>query len=553
MTVPIDAAAPPPTRASALESLRGGTVDLLVIGGGATGCGLARDAALRGLRVALVEREDVASGTSSRSSRLVHGGVRYLEQGALGLVFEASAERRRLLRLAPHLVRPLEFTWPVYEGARVPTWKLAAGLTLYDLLALFRNVGRHRRLDASDVLAREPRLRGDGLRGGASYWDAATDDARLTLATAMDASRAGAVVLTHASVTALVRDTERVVGARVHDLIGGESFDVRARVVVNATGPWSDQVRSLDPAEGGTRATVRGSKGAHIAVPRERVGNTGALTLIVPSDGRVFFVLPSGPMTIIDTTDTDSAAAPEAVRASRADVDYLLAAANAYFTEARLVSADVVSAWAGVRPRAAQAGIRGSAPSGASREHAIVSGPGGMISVTGGKLTTYRAMAAELADAVERALGHAPTRSPTSDRPLPGGQLDDPEVAVRAATSITGDASVARRLVQAYGSEWSQLWRTCMADDVGRSRLDPGLPYLAGELRWGVSHELALTLGDLLIRRVPVAFERRDHAVALAARAAEIVAPLLGWDDERATIEIERYRAEAERMFGIEE
>ena len=256
------------------------------MGGGITGAGVARDAALRGLRVALVEKDDYASGTSSRSSRLVHGGVRYLEHGQLGLVFESSAERRTLQRIAPHLVRPLAFTWPVYAGARVPRWKLAAGLTLYDLLALFRNVGRHVRLDVDGVLAQEPRLRTDALVGGARYWDAATDDARLTLATVRSAIEAGAVVLNHARVVSLVVTGGRVAGARVVDASSSASTEVSARVVVNATGPWSDVVERM--AHGSARPAVRGSKGVHVSVPRIRLGNVererrpvGALGLVV--------------------------------------------------------------------------------------------------------------------------------------------------------------------------------------------------------------------------------------------------------------------------------
>jgi len=540
---------PMPNRAAFVAAAEGTRFDLLVIGGGATGCGVARDLALRGRRVALVEQEDIASGTSSRSSRLIHGGVRYLEQGALGLVFEASAERRRLLRLAPHLVRPLEFTWPVYEGARIPAWKLGAGLTLYDLLALFRNVGRHRLLNARDVAAREPRLRRAQLRAGATYWDAATDDARLTLATAIDAIGAGAVVLTHTRVEGLLREGGRVAGADVTDERSGRRLAVRARVVVNAAGPWSDRIRAMDDPDARTGATVRGSKGAHIAVPRDRVGNVGALTLLVPDDGRVFFVLPAERLTIIGTTDTDTQEPPESVRASDADVAYLLAAANAYFPEARLTAADVVSAWAGVRPLAAQAGASDT-PSGASREHAIARSASGLISVTGGKLTTYRAMAAQIADVVERALGGRAGRSPTADRPLPGGAMRDVAAELRAATERTGDAAIAQRLVHAYGRAWSDVWSRCLTDEPCAERLVADLPFLAGELRWAVEQELALTLGDLLIRRVPIAFELRDHGTSIAPRAAEIVAPLLGWDDAQRQQAVERYAVEAERMFG---
>ncbi|HEY9225038.1 MAG TPA: FAD-dependent oxidoreductase, partial [Gemmatimonadaceae bacterium] len=244
-------------RARQFSALDETQFDLLVIGGGITGCGIARDAALRGLTVALVEKDDFASGTSSRSSRLIHGGVRYLEHGHLHLVFESSAERRRLLRLAPHLVRPLEFTWPVYAGARIPRWKLGAGLMLYDALAMFRNVGRHRRLSRRAVLEHEPALRSEGLCGGASYYDAATDDARLTLANALGAAEVGAVALNHCVVVEQATADGRVTGAIVEDRLTGKRTIVHARAVVSATGPWA--------------SATRGSKGAHIAVPRDRV------------------------------------------------------------------------------------------------------------------------------------------------------------------------------------------------------------------------------------------------------------------------------------------
>src|SRR5262245_53627118 len=395
---------PAERRARQFEALSNTAFDLLVIGGGITGCGVARDAALRGLRVALVEKDDFASGTSSRSSRLIHGGLRYLEHGHLHLVFEASAERHRLLRLAPHLVRPLEFVWPVYAGARVPRWKLAAGLTLYDALALFRNVGTHRRLSTREVTTREPQLLREGLLGGARYFDAATDDSRLTLANALGAAEAGAVVLNHVALQELTIAGKGANGATVIDALTGRSIEVRARVIVNATGPWSDELRgrrtppSPVPPSGrvsqALRPTVRGSKGAHIAVPRERIGNRGALTLLSPLDGRVMFVLPlaGDEHTVIGTTDSYTTASPDDVRASEADVEYLLESANRFFPEARLARADVVSAWAGIRPLVptGKPQRRNGNPSSVSREHAITRGEHGVVTITGGKLTTYR-------------------------------------------------------------------------------------------------------------------------------------------------------------------
>ena len=549
----LDHAAPPtaPSREEVRRRLGTTRFDLLVIGGGITGCGVARDAALRGLRVALVEQGDLASGTSSRSSRLVHGGVRYLEQGALRLVFEASAERRRLLRLAPHLVRPLSFMWPVYRGARVPRWKLTAGLALYDLLALFRNVGRHRPLAAGDVLGREPALRADDLVGGATYWDAATDDARLTLAAGLDAARTGAVLATYTRVTEFVREGERISGAVVRDTLTGESAIVSARAIVNAAGPWSDAIRALE-GERRSVGTVRGTKGVHLAVPRERLDNRGALTLITPSDGRVFFVIPDGPLAIIGTTDTDTAEPPGEVRATRGDVGYLLDAANAFFPTARLRADDVISAWAGVRPLASLTGDREGAPSRASREHAIAVSHAGVVSVTGGKLTTFRAMAAEVVDVVERHLGRRVTSSPTLARALPGGALGDRVAAVAAARNVTQDEAVANRLIDAYGADWRSVWTECARSPEGRARLVPTLPYLCGELLWSAGHELVVTLGDLLIRRTRIAFETRDHGWGVASHAADVVASMLGWDRQRVGMELERYRQEIDRIFTID-
>lgn len=494
-----------PDRARRLSELSDRTFDLLVIGGGITGAGIARDAALRGLSVALIDKGDFASGTSSRSSRLIHGGVRYLEHGHLHLVFEASAERRRLLRLAPHLVRPLAFTWPVYKGQRLPLWKLAAGLTLYDMLSLFRNVERHERLSVQRALAQEPALSPTDLRGGVRYYDAATDDARLTLANVLDAERLGATVANYVAYTGGFGDY----GHRVEDALTGARFEIRARFRVNATGPWSDAVRAMEGVPG--KPKIQGSRGAHIAVEHARVGNVGALTLLHPRDGRVMFTLPDGTHTIFGTTDTFTNVSPDEVRASGGDVAYLLEAANAYFPESRLRRDDVVAAWAGIRPLMP---TRGSSVA-ASREHRIERPTSRSLTITGGKLTTYRVMAREVVDVLQKKLLRVPppaTRALTADRPLP----DDRPAAA-------GDAIV------------------------------PGLPYRMGEMRHAVEHELATTLGDLLIRRTHTAFATRDNGRAAARRVAEVVGPLLSWDAAQRQRELERYDAEAARIFGIDE
>ena len=486
--------------------------DVLVIGGGINGCGVARDAAMRGLRVALLERDDFGSGTSGRSSRLIHGGIRYLEQGQLHLVYESIRERQILLRIAPHLVQPLAFTWPIYRGARVGKLKLSAGLLVYQLMAAGRS-RRHSTLDAAETLAREPSLKSDGLTGGAVYYDACTDDARLTIANAVAARDLGATVLSHTPVIEMVRDGGRAVGVIAQSPHSGERMELAARSIVNATGVWQNTFGTDERAQ-----RMRGSKGVHIAVARERVGNRDALTLISPIDGRVMFCLPAGPQTIVGTTDTWTDESPETVHASPADVDYLLRSANAYFPRAALAPSDVVSAWAGIRPLATG---RAANPSAVSREHSIVTDGSGVINITGGKLTTYRSMSAETVDRVQEALGQVRTKAPTDLVELPGADRAG-EIA-----RLEGDDS---RLSE---------------------QLVAGLPYTGAHLVYGVTKELAQSLSDLLIRRMHLAFETRDHGRGVAARAAAIVAPLLGWDDDTQRRRVREYSDYVARMFAI--
>jgi glycerol-3-phosphate dehydrogenase len=490
----------------------GENFDLLVIGGGITGCGVARDAAMRGLDVALVERDDFASGTSGRSSRLIHGGIRYLEQGQLHLVHESIRERQTLLRIAPHLVRPLAFTWPIYRGARVGKVKLSAGLLVYQLMAVGRS-RKHSTLNAAETLDREPCLKSSGLTGGAVYYDASTDDTRLTVANAVAARDLGATIVSHTRVTEIIHDNGKAVGAVARSQHTGESREIRARVVVNATGVWQN---TFDLGERARR--LHGSKGVHIGVPRERVGNRDALTIISPVDGRVMFCLPAGTQAIIGTTDTWTDESPETVHASDGDVDYLLRSANAYFPRAQLTQDDVVSAWAGIRPLAS---AEAANPSAVSREHSILTDSSGIINVTGGKLTTYRSMAAEIVDRVHEALGRETKAAPTDSVELPGA--DRPKEIARLEGE---DPSLAKPLVE-------------------------GLDYTGAHLVYGVSNEMAQTLSDLLIRRMHLAFETRDHGKSIAPRAADIVAPLLAWNDQTKSARIREFEEDVARIFAV--
>jgi len=538
--------------------------DLLVVGGGITGAAAARDAAGRGLSVALVEAGDFAWGTSSRSSRLVHGGLRYLETYDFLLVFEASAERRRLLELAPHLVHPLPFVFPVYRGGPTPFLMLQAGMWLYDGLSLFRNIRRHRILSVKDVATEEPQLRRDGLAGAALYYDAAVDDARITLANARGAHESGAAVVSHAEVTAFVLEGDQmrggqVRGARVRDRVTGAEAEVRAKVVLNATGPWSDAVRRLaDPA---ATPRLRPTKGVHIMVPRERVGNRHAITFQSPIDGRVMFVLPWGQHTYVGTTDTDFSGSPAEVRADAADVDYLLKSANSVFPEAALTHADVVSSWAGIRPLLAPRKGAGS-ESATSREHEIWWDRSGLLSIAGGKLTTYRVMAEQVVDRAAKRLktahGVESGVSPTEHLPLPGTPAEPwPEFdkRIRADALALGlDDDAGYHLARAYGEDADEILSAVRADPSLGGRIAEGFPYLWAEVPHAVRREMAMTLEDLLIRRLHLFYEARDGGVSVAHPVAERMAAQegIGWDAAEVERQVERYRAavEATRGFG---
>ena len=547
------------TRAATLATLAAEPFDMLIVGGGITGAGVAREATLAGFRTALVERDDFAAGTSSRSSRLVHGGVRYLEHGHIGLVFESSRERRLLLQLAPHLVRPLAFTWPVYRGARVPLWKMRAGLALYDALSLFRNA-RHRALSREGVLAAEPALAPDGMVGGARYWDAATDDTRLTLASALAARDAGASVANHLTIIAGTHATDtakRLTGVIVKDTLTGATFPIQARVIINATGPWSDVTAALTGSPQGSQLV--GSAGSHIAVPRSRVGNNDAVTIVSPLDGRVMFVIPAGVHTIIGTTERPAQSGPDDIRATRAEVAYLLQSVNRCFPFAQLTMDDVVSAWCGIRPLAAVRAGEHSANA-ASREHAITHRADGLVSVTGGKLTTYRAMAADVLSHARIALsksGALPLlmhdARPSESTPLPGGDIVSREAVMTAARSTARDSAVGERLALAYGSRWRNVWSYVQRDASLGQRLSEALPYLLAEVAHAVEREMACTLSDVLVRRTHVAFETRDNGRAAARRIAPMMAALLHWSERDTAQRLDQYDRDVARLFSIDD
>jgi glycerol-3-phosphate dehydrogenase len=544
------------SRHASLAAARREPADLLVIGGGITGAGVALDAARRGLSVVLVEARDLASGTSSTSSRLIHGGLRYLETLDFRLVFESLGERRRLLELAPHVVSPLPFLFPVWDGGSVGLAKLSAGMWLYDLLSLFRGVTRHRLLRAARTLEREPQLKREGLKGGAVYYDAQVDDSRLTMLVARAAHRAGAVVLTYTEVTDFLRQGDRITGVRLRDGSSGASFEIAARVLVNATGPWSDRLRAL--AEPTASPRLRPTKGVHLLLERERVGNRGGLIFPSPVDGRIMFVLPWGRFTYVGTTDTDFSGEPAEAAAEASDVRYLLDSVNGVFPEARLHAGDVRSTWAGVRPLLAPGGKGDVEADATSREHEVWEEPAGLITVAGGKLTTYRTMAAEVVDRAGEVLhrdhGMDVDRSDTASAALTGAAIlsGDPveiggtlEQATRALGLADGSGI---HLAGRYGPQADAVLELVRADPSLGERLDPELPYLKAEVVHAVRAELATRLDDVLERRLHLFHEARDGGMGVAAETLDLMASAAeGLPPWSAAEQLEAYRRRVER------
>lgn len=519
-----------------------------MIGGGITGAAIARDAAMRGLKTILVEQHDLGWGTSSRSSRLIHGGLRYLEQGNLHLVFEGSRERRILLTIAPHLVRPLTFLFPVHKRGRLFYWRLAVGMWLYDVLALFRNVRWHRMLGKRGVLRQEPLLRSMDLVGGARYYDAQCDDARLVLATARSAIAHGALVANYTRVEQLEVVDSRVRGARVEDRLTGEKGLIRAMTVVNATGPWCDRIRRLEYAH--AAPLLRPTKGAHVAVRRSRIGNNHAITIASPIDERIMFILPWGDLAIIGTTDTDSTASPEGVQADSDDVRYLLRSANAFYPNARLTESDVLATWAGLRPLLAPPDERNASQ--VSREHRIVQGPSGMWTIAGGKLTTHRLMAEQMVDTVvaefRTVFGKRfPTRCRTRQEPLPGGEARNLETFRRAGTELGLSEATVDHLLNHYGAEVAAIYNLAREDRNLLRPLHPEHPAIRAEIVHVCRRELAQTLEDVLVRRIHVYYETADHGGSIVAEVADLMAAELGWSEEEKKRRTERYEASVRR------
>jgi glycerol-3-phosphate dehydrogenase len=520
--------------------------DVLVIGGGVTGAGAALDAASRGLRVALVEARDLASGTSSRSSKLIHGGLRYLEQFDFKLVYEALRERDLLVsRLAPHLVKPVSFLYPLYKKV-VERPYVGAGLVLYDAMeGTRRPVPHHRHLTARGALKRAPALSSDRLAGAMLYYDAQVDDARHTLTVARTAAAHRAVVATWVSAVGLVRsvDGERVTGARVLDEETGRSFDVSAAAVVICAGVWTDLVHELAGVRPGYR--VRMSKGVHIVVPRNAVdADTG---MILRTEKSVLFFIPWGRHWIVGTTDTDFTGDRAEPAPTEEDIEYILAAANRVLARP-LTRADVIAVYAGLRPLVDPQESNGAKPTTKlSREHVVDVPVPGLASIAGGKFTTYRLMARDVIDAAvadfSRDFGREVPGSVTDQVPLLGadGLAAVQPAAGRLAEDYGVTQETVEHLLSRYGTLASEVL-DLVREDAGLGRpLASGHPYLRAEVAYAVTYEGALHLEDVLMRRTRLFIESADAGACVAADVAAIMGRLLGWSRRRRTAETRRY------------
>ncbi|MGB5703878.1 MAG: glycerol-3-phosphate dehydrogenase [Polyangiales bacterium] len=532
-------------------------VDVVVIGGGITGAGIVRDAARRGLRVVLFEQNDIAYGTSSRSSKLIHGGLRYLESYEFSLVFESVSERRVILDLAPHLVNPLAFLFPVYKGARKSLRMISAGMWLYDGLALFRSPKRHRTLKPREVSEEEPMLKQEGLQGAPVYYDCSTDDARLTLETVIDATQNGGTVVNWARVDALTKSEQgRVSGVVVKNVRDGSLREVKAHAVINATGPWTDDVLAMS----GPRASkmLRLTKGIHIVVERNQLPVEHAVVLFHPTDQRVLFALPWGERTYVGTTDTDFDGVPGQEYATLEDVDYLISAANYYFPNNPIHRKDVISTWSGLRPLIApEADVGDMAESQVSREHQIHIGEDGLITIAGGKLTTYRKMAKECVDTAVQILkltGQLPEdihSGQTFKYPLPGAvgwpEDDDHEkVAEQISEACECDLShtTRRHLVDTYGMRALELARLCAEQPALLEPIVPGRVEIMAQVDFAVHEELAASVSDVMIRRTQIFFRDFQQGLGSVDKVANRMAELIGWSDEEKERSIAAYKAE---------
>jgi glycerol-3-phosphate dehydrogenase len=524
-------------------------VDLLVVGGGITGAGVLRDAATRGMRALVIEREDFAAGTSGRSSKMIHGGLRYIGEGHVATTREACRERDRLLRLAPQLVRPCSFLFPAYEGSKIPLWQVRAALSIYAALANFRRAARFRMLGPDEVPEFSRDLRTDKLRGAGLYTDAQVDDARLVLDTLKSARSLGCAAVNHAEVVEFLRDGDgRLCGARVRDALSPRAIEIRADVIVNAAGPAVERIRGIDRPV--PRPELRPAKGIHLVIPRHRVHLEAAITFEA-ADKRHLFLIPWDDVALLGTTDTFTDEIDDPV-VTIEEVHYLLDAANEAFPRACLTTNDLRSVFAGVRPLAASPN-EDTPPSRVSREHRIYEDPSGMVSVAGGKLTTYRAMGEAIVDRAVRRLPAARREalgpSHTASLPLRSDDaFDRASFEAELCERFRIQPNQSAQLVRAYGARALDLLADARPEErrpIGASR------NTLAEIAWSFRTECPATLCDLLERRLRMAIFAVGQGLPELPLIARTAAAAAGWDEERTQAEAMAYADAVRRRYQI--
>jgi glycerol-3-phosphate dehydrogenase len=530
-----------------LSRLQQEVFDLAVIGGGITGAAVARDAAMRGMRVALIEKGDFASGTSSKSSKMVHGGLRYLKNLDIKLVRESLSEREKLLHLAPHLVHPVSYLIPIYSGW-IERLELHIGLIGYDFLASDSSLGRHRKLSSEEVFRQEPLLSKEHLSGGFIYYDCLVDDARLTLSIAKSAHQSGAVVANYTQAVDLDLQTEPLRTVRFRDQLTGGEGEIRCLVLVVAVGPWTDDFLRRQNHLG---PELRPTRGVHLVFPRSRL-SVNQVVVVPTEDRRIIFVVPHGDFTYVGTTDTDYHGSLDSVLVEFSDVRYLLDAVNTCFPSLNLAPGDILSSWAGLRPLLKEEG----SPSRVSRDHDVALYDDGLAVITGGKLTTHRTMAKGLLDqVVERyadRLKEDFQPCTTAKSPLVGGEMAEFSAYMQAqALALEGrwglTQSTVEHLIRSYGCSHMEVLALGLHDRQLLEPLGPGCPVIKAEVIYAVEDEMALTLEDFLARRTGLMYFDGDPKVL--AVVVDLMGRILGWKRRRRRWEIHNYRQAVARMF----
>ena len=541
----------PEMREQNIAKLQRESFDILVVGGGITGAGIARDAALRGYKTALIEKADFCSGTSSKSSKLVHGGFRYLDNLEFGLVHESLMERKTLMEIAPHLVHPIQCLLPLHQHNAKPPWMIHIGLFLYDFLSFTKRIGYHQMLSKNEIQRLEPLLRHDDLKKIALYYDCQADDFRLVMANLQSAAHDGAVVANYVKAVDILKENGQIVGIKAMNEISSESFPIQSHVLANATGPWCDYLRQALLKD--SHHHVRTTKGIHLVIHRKDLPINHTILGQAVQDGRYIFAVPWRQFVFLGTTDTDYDGDPDHIATERNDVDYLVEAFNHYFPDANLNDDKIISTFAGLRPLAFE---EGKTASSVTREYEIFEQPKNFFNIIGGKLTTYRTMAKEMVNRMAKKLDKSFDIFPinpkclTDKMPLYGGDIQDYKAFFNEwKTKLVSqffDEDIAIHLIESYGSQVSDVLEYVKKTPHGEERFLPEIPYIWGELDYALQHEMTLSLDDFMIRRTHLFSLDRKQALDIHEEVASQLSKKLGWTEEEKKVQIERYKSKIE-------